>query len=108
MRIDFHCHLFYKQMTPEFLKTQFKAFEGYSFFNSDGNPIPAMMKLAEDFNTVQVALAKPTTPLVVTTNDVDVIRKQFVNTSTTYAQVTFPLPKTWDGGSKELKKGLYR
>ncbi len=33
MRIDFHCHLFYEQMTPKFLKTQFKTFEGYTFFN---------------------------------------------------------------------------
>ena len=33
MRIDFHCHLFYEQQTPKLLKTQFKVFEGYSFFN---------------------------------------------------------------------------
>ncbi|MHA1377878.1 MAG: amidohydrolase family protein [Candidatus Helarchaeota archaeon] len=33
MRIDFHCHIFYKHITPEFMKTQFKAFVGYSFYN---------------------------------------------------------------------------
>lgn len=33
MKIDFHCHLFYEQMTPEFMKSQFQAFEGYSFYN---------------------------------------------------------------------------
>ncbi|MHA1298183.1 MAG: amidohydrolase family protein [Candidatus Helarchaeota archaeon] len=33
MRIDFHCHLFYKKFTPDFVKSLFKPFKGYSFYN---------------------------------------------------------------------------
>ena len=33
MRIDFHCHIFYEQFTPEFMKPLFKPFEGYAFYN---------------------------------------------------------------------------
>ncbi len=33
MRIDFHCHLFYEQFTPEYMKPMFEAFKGHSFYD---------------------------------------------------------------------------